>query len=253
LLQKYLDGYRVDDMGILTDNGVSAVHHYTPLHYLPFIARSGTLLGKPALAAAGFAASHLRSMSSPHDIARGFGEYGFLTLDESPRILAAKLSAGFPHIGILVPAESIEATAFALCRFNVAMTRFLRRGNKSGFDESSTNGRYYGKKQIPVAVDDDDKTAMLQRYVGSNTMIEVLLSDGLPLPANTTVICYSEPDAAIAEGVLGQLGRDWSVKTEQPLGEYHRRQDYVKDVQDFIAHALADTEWRGNGLEFDRV
>jgi adenylosuccinate synthase len=95
-------------MAVLEESGVNYVHHYAPLHYLPFIARSGALLGKPSLAAAGFAANHLRSKSSVHDVKRGFGAYAFLTLDPTPRILGAKLMAGFPHIGIAVPVAAVE-------------------------------------------------------------------------------------------------------------------------------------------------
>ena len=240
-------------MGILTQNGVDAIHHYTPLHYLPFIARSGKLLGKPALANAGFAASHLRSMSSQQDIQRGFGEHGFLTLDEHPRILASKLNAGFPHIGILVPASSIEQGAFALCRYNVAMTRYLRRFGKPGFEESATSGRYYDERQIPIALEASDKAAMLKKYVGSDTMIEVLTYDDLVLPAETKVVVFSQADAVIAKKVLETLNVSWSVVLTEPPGEYHRRQDYVASVSDFISEALADPDWRGNGLEFDRV
>ncbi len=240
-------------MGILTDNGVEAVHHYAPLHYLPFIARSGKLLGKPALAAEGFTKSHLRSMSSQQDIQRGFGEHGFLTLDAHPRILAAKLDAGFPHIGILVPAGAIESQKFALCRYNVAMTRYLRRLGKPGFEESATNGRYYENRQIPIALESNDKVAMLKRYVGSSTMIEVLMYDELPLPSDTKVVVYSSADASIASEVMSSLGVTWSIVQNQPPGAYHRRQDYGKSVTDFVARALADPDWRGNGLEFDRV
>ncbi len=240
-------------MGILTDNGVDAVHHYTPLHYLPFIARSGKLLGKPALAAAGFGLSHLRSMSSQQDVQRGFGEHGFLTIDSHPRILAAKLNAGFPHIGVLVPAAIIEDQKFALCRYNVAMTRYLRRHGKPGFEESATNGRYYDGRQIPIALEAADKAAMLHKYVGSDTMIEVLMYGDLDLPVDTKVVVYSQSDVTIAEHVLGFLNVAWTVVLTDAPGEYHRRQDYAAAVSDFIGKALADPSWRGDGLEFDRV
>lgn len=232
---------------------MDAVHHYTPLHYLPFIARSGTLLGKPALAAAGFPRTHLRSMSSQQDIDRGFGEHGFLTLDSHPRILAAKLNAGFPHIGILVPATAIEEQRFALCRYNVAMTRYLRRSGKPGFEESATNGRYYDKRQIPIALEDADKTAMLEKYVGSDTMIEILMYSELKLPSDTKVVVYSDTDKAIVDGVVQSLSTPWEVILTEPPGDYHRRQDYAKAVTDFIDKAVADPSWRGDGLEFDRV
>jgi len=240
-------------MGILTDHKIDAINHYAPLHYLPFIARSGKLLGKPALKDQGFAATHLRSMSSAHDIARGFGEYGFLTLDRQPRILAAKLKAGFPHIGILVPAKTIEGTVFSLCRYNVAMTRYLRRGNKSGFEESSTNGRYYETKQIPIAREDNDKISMLNAFADSDTMIEVLVEGGVDLPPDTTIVCYSDEDSELAAHILEATGMEWAISTELPAGPYNRDPHYVKAVSDFVAKALAEPDWRGNGLEFDRV
>jgi hypothetical protein len=92
-------------MPVLTDHQVNAVHHYAPLHYLIFVARSQSILSKPSLYKAGFTTSHLRSMSHGLDEARGFGGYSHLTIDPKPRILRAKLAAGFPHIAINVPAS----------------------------------------------------------------------------------------------------------------------------------------------------
>jgi len=123
-------------VGVLQDAGVQNVYHYAPLHCLPIIARDRELLGKPSLAERGFSQTHLRSKSSRHDINRGFGDYAFLTLDDDPRILKAKLGAGFPHIGIGVATADVENTTFDLCRFNVAMTRKLRRNGKPGHDAS---------------------------------------------------------------------------------------------------------------------
>src|SRR5688572_22783291 len=113
-------------MGVLAKQGVERIHHYTPLHYVPFIATSRAILSKPSLKQAGFDQKHYRSMSHKHDVARGFGEYAHLTLDAEPRILKAKLSAGFPHIAISVPVTAVDPHPFSLCRFNVAMTRKLR-------------------------------------------------------------------------------------------------------------------------------
>lgn len=240
-------------MGILLDNEISAVFHYTPLHYLPFIARSQKLRGKPSLAALGFGPKHLRSMSSTQDIERGFGEFGFLTLDGKPRILGAKLLAGFPHIGIELPSASVEAVEFALCRYNVAMTRFLRRGNKPGFQESEVNGRYYGQKQIPIATEQDDKAAMLAAFAHSDTMIEVLLSSDFDIPDDALIVCYAPQDASIATEVIGLLGVPWEVKLAAPPSHYNRNPDYVEKVKGFIQLAMKDPSWRGNGLEFDRV
>lgn len=240
-------------MGIFLDNDILEVFHYTPLHYLPFIARSQKLLGKPSLAALGFGPKHLRSMSSRQDVERGFGEYGFLTLDDRPRILGAKLLAGFPHIGIKLPSASVEAVDFALCRYNVAMTRFLRRGNKPGFRESEINGRYYGDKQIPIAVEHDDKATMLTAFAHSDTMIEVLLSDDFDVPNNASVVCYSVKDANLATEVMETLGVAWEVQVADPSTQYNRDANYVAKVEGFIQRAMEDPDWRGNGLEFDRV
>lgn len=239
-------------MGIFSDLHISHVNHYMPLHYLPFIARSKALLSKPSLLKDGFGQSHLRSKSKAHDTARGFGQYAFLTLDNSPRIVKAKLAAGFPHIGISVPAELIETSKYSLCRFNVAMTRYLRRNGRPGFPESSTNGRYYGKQQIPVAQTGADKAALLQKHL-KNTMIEVLIHGDLALTDSTSVLCYSEVDTEIAKDVLKKVGSPWKVTLACPPGEYLRRIEYGNAVRDFIERAMEDPLWRGNGLEFDRV
>ena len=240
-------------MSVLKKQQIERVHHYAPLHYLPFIGKSNSLLCKPSLLAAGFASSHLRSMSSAQDVSRGFGAYTHLTLDPRPRILRAKLAAGFPHIGIAVPAEAIEAVPFSLCRFNVAMTRYLRRNGNPGFPESPTNGRYYDQHQIPIARTDSDKTAMLEEHLPKNTMIEVLVHGDLPLPEQTNIVCFSDADAEIAQEALSNVGAPWHVIRTVPPGPYPRKDAHVEAVAGFIRQALADPEWRGNGLEFDRL
>jgi hypothetical protein len=240
-------------MGVFDDFDIDTVNHYAPLHYLPFIARAGSLLGKPSLANAGFPPSHLRSMSCQQDVSRGFGEYAFLTLDSKARILKAKLHAGFPHIGVRVPASAFEDCEFSLCRYNVAMTRFLRRGGKTGFPESDSSGRYYGNKQIPIAITDSDKRSLLEAHLGSGTMIEVLVSGDVILPDATSIITFAAEDAQIAQATLAQLNRPWEVVIEVPPGPYNRSNEYAGSVVEFVDRALSDSSWRGNGLEFDRV
>jgi hypothetical protein len=213
------EGMQNQVMGVLSANGVEAVQHYAPLHYLPFIARSRAILSKPSLDAAGFKSTHLRSMSRGQDVARGFGSYAHMTLDRQPRILKAKLGAGFPHLALSVPTASIEATPFSLCRFNVAMTRYLKRGKKRGAPESNTNGRYYLGHQIPVARTEEDKMAMLAKHLPLGTMIEVLIHGDLTLPADTSVVCYSEEDAKIARNVLKQIECPWKVEVSEPPGD----------------------------------
>jgi hypothetical protein len=240
-------------LGILVQSGVERINHYTPLHYLPFIGRSKALLSKPSLEKLGYAKNHLRSMSSRSDVARGFGRYAFLTIDQTPRILKAKLAAGFPHIAISVPAEAIEQTTFSLCRFNVAMTRYLRRDGKPGFPESSSNGRYYGTHQIPIAKTEADKASMLDVHLNAGTMIEVLIDGDLALPDETRIITFCEADLVVAKKITKRLGLVWRVSRAPPPGSYPLNKTYRRSVDDFIKHALDNAEWRGDGLEFDRV
>jgi hypothetical protein len=167
-------------MGALADRGVEDVYHYMPLHYLPFIARDKRLRTKPSLKKVGFNERHFRSKSHKHDTARGFYEFAFLTLDPNPRILNAKLAGGFPHIELAIPTSCVECVEYSLSRFNIAMTRQLRRDGKPGFPESAANGRYYGNRQVPIAYTYDDKLQLLRNNLGKR-MIEVLLHSDLPL------------------------------------------------------------------------
>jgi hypothetical protein len=231
-------------MGVLTKQHVERVHHYAPLHYLPFIGRSKSLMCKPSLLAAGFAQDHFRSMSRDQDVERGFGAYTHLTLEPCPRILKAKLA---------VPANCVEAVPFSLCRFNVAMTRYLRRNGQPGFPESSTNGRYYDQHQIPIARSDDDKMAMLEKHLPANTMIEVLVHGNLVLPDCTEIACFSDADAKIAKEVLSKVGAPWNVTCTASPGPYPRNAKHVTAITTFIDQALTQPEWCGNGLEFDRL
>jgi hypothetical protein len=240
-------------MTALTSRSIETVNHYTPLHYLPFIGRSNALLCKPSLAAAGFTFSHLRSMSHARDVERGFGRYTHLTLGRHPPILKAKLAIGFPHVGVAVPASVVEAVPFDLCRFNVAMTRCLRRNGSPGFPESPTNGRYYGGLQIPVARTDEDKSAMLDKHLPKGTVIEVLVHGDLELPETTEIICYSDADAELAEDTLMKAGAPWAVNVSDPPAPYLWNNEHVRSVKSYLDQALRDPAWRGNGLEFDRL
>jgi hypothetical protein len=240
-------------MTALTRRSIEKVYHYTPLHYLLFIGRSNALLCKPSLAAAGFPFRHLRSTSRGRDVERGFGRYTHLTLGHDAPILKAKLAVGFPHVGLAVPTSVIEAVAFDLCRFNVAMTRRLRRNGSPGFPESRTNGRYYDGLQIPVARTDEDKSAMLDEHLPKGTMIEVLVHGDLQLPDITEVVCYSDADAELAKDTLLKAGALWAVTASDPPGPYLRNAEHVRSIESYLDQALSAPAWRGNGLEFDRV
>lgn len=240
-------------MGILSQHGYTVLNHYTPLHYLPFIARKGALLSKPALRSQGFADTHFRSKSRSLDEARGFGEYAHLTLHAQPPILRAKLAGGFPHVQIQVPVAALDEIPFDLCRFNVAMTRQLRRGESAGHAASSVNGRYIGARQIPVARARSDQAAMLDNATRLGGMIEVLVPGGLALPDDTKVHCYSEADAVGAAAILKTTRPSWHITVDGQPDAYTRKPLFVKQVDAFIKRAMEDQSWRGDGLEYDKV
>src|ERR1700683_5631134 len=120
-------------MNVLGAKRTTRVHHFTPLQYLPFIGRTRRLRSKASLRAAGFAETHFRSTSRARDDARGFSAYVHLTLGQYPEILKSKLAAGFPHIDIAVPVKAVDCVPYDLCRYNVARTRRLRRGEILAF------------------------------------------------------------------------------------------------------------------------
>ena len=240
-------------MQLFAKYDIEIVSHYAPLHYLTHIARSVALKSKPALIADGFDKSHFRSKSRCNDVRRGFGEYAFLTLDLHPRIVMAKLKGGFPHVAIEVPVDAFEYQTHHLCRYNVAMTRRLRRFGSPGWPESGGNGRYYGHKQIPIAVDDNEKNALLDKHYKKGTMIEVLVPGQLDLPPNTRISCYDRADAAVVRRILKATRCNWIVSVETPPGPYHRSRRHVSAVVEYIDKALASPDWLGNGLDFDNV
>ena len=230
--------------------GYRWVYHHTPLHYLPQIAKLGVLLSKEGLLSEGYGMSHFRTTSRRQDFARGFGNYVHLTLSPFPRILRAKLKRGFPHLTIAIPSETFGPEEFALCRYNIAKTRLLRRGSKLGAPEAPYNGRYYGDIQVPIAVTADDKAALLAAY-GTSSMIEVLVADRLYLPTGTHFLAYSIEDQRVATEVFTCAEQDWSLEV-QGTAEYKRVEAHASAVQGYIRAVLNGT-LSPPELEFDNL
>jgi len=239
------------DPDVLTQHGVNSVFHYSPLHYLSFVARHQQLLSKPALMKIGFKEHHFRSTSHKQDVKRGFAEYVHLTLDSHPPILKAKLAAGFPHFELEIPSTAIECGEFHLCRFNIAKTRYFR-GAKQEPAESPENGRYYDGKLIPIARTYEERLALFSENINRN-MIEVLVPNGLELPNSTIVTLYHAEDLDIAEQIQQALGIQWQLRLMNLGSVYMRNPRYAQQVHDFVSRALDDANWTGSGLEFDRV
>ena len=119
-----------------------------------------------------------------------------LNNDRSPLVLlrAAVVGTDRPRWPYVPAKGKYRPGAVTVRRFGDLVTRYLRREGSPGIPESDSNGRYYDKLQIPVARDDDDKVAMLKKYLGSNVMIELLVHGDLALPEDVEVQCFSEMD-----------------------------------------------------------
>jgi hypothetical protein len=218
---------------------------------LPFIARSGALLSKTALNKELFNERHFRSTSRRQDVKRGFEEFVHLTLDPHPPILRAKLKAGFPHFEIAIPAKEIEKHDYLLCRFNIAKTRYFR-GARQAPQESDENGRYYGKMRLPVAKTPAEVANLLKHNYGVR-MIEVLVNNRVPLSADCVLKFFRPVDREIAEKALKQLeSRIAALEIDATL-TYTAREKHVASVIAAIDRAVKDPDWRGDGMEFDRV
>lgn len=237
-------------MNNLCKSGLDFVFHIAPIHYLTFIARSEALKSKSTLRSEGFGEDHFRSKSAHLDVRRGFGDYIHLSTNRHPPILQAKLAAGFPHICISIPSIALGDVGFDLCRFNVAMTRKLRREDKAGFSESLENGRYYDGMQIPIARTEQEQIQLIAAQKGN--MLEVLRRPPLQLPAETTLVVFNSHDRETGQRILAQFGIDWIITlSNEP--NYEPRADYTSACHEFVQRSLADPDWRGNGLEFDKV
>lgn len=238
-------------MGCLADFGIENAYHVTPLHYLPFIAKTGVLASKQALFELGFGEHHFRSTSRRQDIDRGFASYVHLCLDPCPPILRAKLGAGFPHVEIVLPTHLVETHPFYLCRFNIARTRYFL-GAKRRPVESSANGRYYPELKLPIAADEHEKHCLLRENHGRQ-MIELLVPKHCPLSDEITITVFSNRDFILAKRILRKMGQNWNISVLSETLYYPEKPDYIEDSTAFIERALADTKWTGNGLEYDRV
>lgn len=236
---------------LLKTYGIQSVYHYLPLHYLPYIVRTGRLMSKTKLVEHGFDMNHFRTTSKRQDVLRGFETYIHLTSHQCPPILQAKLRGGFPHVAFEINADDIEKVDYEVCRFNIAKTRYFR-GAKQEPQASLENGRYYEKKLLPVARTAEEKRALLQR-ISNGQMVEILVSHEFVLPESTIVTIFDEADRALVERILRAIGIDLNVSVSSVSLDYPRNPNSVSEIEAFIEEVLMDPSWRGNGMEYDRV
>lgn len=236
---------------ILEEFGISTLYHIAPLHYFPFISRSRALLARSTLKAAGYPDWHFRRTSHRADATRGFGDRVYLSPLINPPILLAKLTRGFPHLRVEIPLKALRTTSFDLCRFAVARTRYLKRDGKPGPAESASNGRYYGRRQLPVARTTGDVRAMLTKHFLNGDPIEVQVSQSLSLPQDTVVACFSPEDFDILSQVQREIGTPWKLKLSAET--YACNALHRDSVVQFVKDALLDCHWKGNGIDFDQL
>jgi hypothetical protein len=94
---------------------------------------------------------------------------------------------------------------------------------------------------------------MMEKHLRKTKEIEALVHGDLILPRQTEIQCYSLEDIEVARHVLSKTGGGWNVDFVTPVGPYPRKFEYVNDLALFIERALSVEQWRGNGLDFDKV
>lgn len=238
-------------MSELESARVTHIYHVAPTHYLPLILRDGSLRSKQGLLQAGYTHAHFRSTSHRQDSERGFGNVVHCTTAPHPPILTAKLSRGFPHLRFAFPINTVPAE-HEISRFNIARGRYLRSGN-APLPETDRNGRYYDEYELPVARTAAERRALLAAADLNRVMLEVLIPEQFPLPESTEIHCFSDWDRELVGRVLEQIGSGITVVPQASEGRYPEHELFRSQVAEFVERALADPDWTGNGLDFDRL
>lgn len=236
---------------VLSQQGIQFVFHYSPLHYLSYILRDGTLLSKVSLKERGFLRTHFRRTSHRQDEERGFGGYVHLTTKKLPPIVRAKLCAGFPHFEIRIPAHAFDSVEFHLCRFNIAKCRYLKRPGGTPLLESAANGRYRGLCQIPISVTASDSAALLASN-HPHTMVEVLIPQSFSLGPDTELAFFSEEERMLGQHLTRDAGRCWRCLHDEST-QYRVNTRHEQAVREFLRRVEQNPQWTGNGLNYDSV
>lgn len=209
-------------------------------------------MSKNCLRAVGFNNNHFRSTSKKQDAGRGFVNYAHLTTCSFPLMFKTKLSAGFPHVAIRIPSTELDNVDFELCRFNVAKTRRLRRGNKSGHDTGPAYGQYYDDMEIPIARSDGEKNGLLKGNYPQGRMLEVLVNGQLDIGDRAEVIAFCSQDFVTVEKLQDGIETELSCSLRDDIS-YDPNPEYTSLCRDFLNQSVKEPDWRGNGLEFDKV
>jgi len=197
----------------------------------------------------GFINTHFRKTSQQLDIDRGFGDYVHLSLQEDPPILESKLSKGFPHVQLRIKSTALPKH-FDLCRYNIARTRKVKDG-KSAAIEGPKNGYYYEDLRVPVARKFSNQIAMIEG--SKNNMIEVLIPKKLDIDSSTIIECFTVKDVAITNRIIEQLNLPFNIIEKKLKFTYPENHEFRQNVSRQVISFFNDSDWKGDGLDFDKL
>lgn len=228
---------------VLVDAGIKHMYHVAPLQYLVFYLRSLQLQSKSILLK-DYQDTHFRSSSKNVDIKRGFCDVVHCTNNEFPPILISKLNKGYQHMEICIDTGVLQEKDYILCKYNIAKNRGL-------FSESILSGRCYDDFKIPVAVNIEEKRALLSS-IPINTHIEILVRQRINLPDTTIFRFFSDEDADLADRYFNKMDVTFGIKVINHSFDYYVHPHRKATVENYLETAYANIDWKGNGLEFDR-
>jgi len=178
---------------------------------------------------------------------RGFGNVVFCATQERFELLEAKLKRGFPHYLIEIPTKQIDHCKYLLCRYNIAKSRVARDSKRKPVLDAKCE-RYASGLSLPVAIDDEEKFAMLRKWARHTV---VLIEGEISLELGVRVIAFSEEDEAMLMSIKKQTGSDLQIdRSDRP---YRRCPKYVSQIGRFIESAIEEPDWRGSGLNYDNL
>lgn len=166
-------------------DGVPALYHVTPLHYLPHVLQSRALYAKSVLAAWGIAP---RASAARRDRMLGLADWVHLSLAPDTPLLRDKLRLGYPHALLVFSREAVlSLPQGALLPYNTKAWR--------------------SRAACRPVTDEFEKAALLRRHAdtGRFPSLEVLVQYGLDLTHLVRVAFVTDEERLLAVGLLDAL------------------------------------------------
>ena len=146
----------------------------------------------------------------------------------------------------------IDNVEFMLCRYNIARMRNHKDSNKP-VRPSKYNGEYHDDFKVPVAREHSEKVDLLLPRFSRGQEVEVLIESELDLGNDAEVICFHEEDYRLARCALGLVSRQWTAVLDRRPINYCRKSKFADRCSEFLHRAALCPDWRGNGLDFDKL